>query len=218
MIFDRVLDELGSAIVRGDLPVGHGDSVEGFVARTGASRSIVREATRVLVSLGMLSAGRRVGLRVLPAEQWDVIDPHVVRWRLDGPDRAVALAELRALRRAVEPAAAAAAARAVASGTHDRSDLEALLASAERLASAAGAADPAPILPADRAFHGRLLALSGNAMFARLQRVVERALEERADVEPDAHDVALHRTLADAVAAGDADRAAAAMREIVDRT
>ncbi|ROP63837.1 DNA-binding FadR family transcriptional regulator [Curtobacterium sp. PhB130] len=214
--FDRVLDELGSAIVSGTLPTGHVDSIDGFVVRTGASRSIVREATRVLVGLGLLSAGRRVGLRVRPREDWDVIDPRVVGWRLAGSERDAVLAELRALRRAVEPEAAAAAADRVASGAVPPDGLEALVAAAGRLA--ADGADAATRLQSDRAVHRRLLDLSGNAVFARLAQVVERALDEREHIGPDPHDMALHVALADAVARGDAPGAAAAMREIVDRT
>ncbi|MFJ3385483.1 MULTISPECIES: FadR/GntR family transcriptional regulator [unclassified Curtobacterium] len=214
--FDRVLDELGSAVVAGTLPEGHVDSIDGFVVRTGASRSIVREATRVLVGLGLLSAGRRVGLRVRGREHWDVIDPRVVGWRLDGPERDAVLAELRALRRAVEPEAAAAAADRVASGAFPPDGLEALVAAAGRLA--ADDADATHRLQSDRAVHRSLLDLSGNAVFARLALVVERALDERAHIGPDPYDMALHVALADAVARGDAPGAASAMREIVDRT
>ena len=214
--FDRVLDELGSAVVDRTLPPGCADSIDGFVTRTGASRSIVREAVRVLAGLGLLSAGRRVGLRVLPASEWDVLDPRVIGWRLAGPDRQDALAELRALRRAVEPVAAAAAARR-ASDAPCAAGLEALLAAADRLASAADTGDAATFLQADRDLHRLVLELSGNAMYRRLHRVVVRALDERVGIGPEAHDVGLHLVVARAVLAGDADGAAQAMREIVDR-
>jgi DNA-binding FadR family transcriptional regulator len=214
--FDRVLDELGTAVVVGTLPPGHTDSIDGFVTRTGASRSIVREAVRVLVGLGLLSAGRRVGLRVLPAPEWDVLDPRVIGWRLGGPDRQDALAELRALRRAVEPVAAAAAAER-ASDASCAVGLEALLAAADRLASAASLRDAATFLQADRDLHRLVLELSGNAMYRRLHRVVVRALDERLGIGPDDHDVGLHVVVARAVVAGDADGAEQAMREIVDR-
>lgn len=104
--FSRVLETIGRAIVSGELPPGHVDTVEGLGQRTGASRSIVREATRVLVSLGLVSAGRRVGLTVLGRDRWDVLDPAVIRWRLDSPDRERQVDELRALRLAIEPEAA----------------------------------------------------------------------------------------------------------------
>ncbi|MGG7308555.1 FadR/GntR family transcriptional regulator [Curtobacterium sp. AB451] len=217
MIFDRVLDGLGSAIVDGSLPPGHRDSIDGFVSRTGSSRSIVREAVRVLVGLGLLSAGRRVGLRVLPASEWDVLDPRVVGWRLAGPAREVTLAELRALRRAVEPAAARAAAGR-ASDASQRASQEALLAAADRLAAATGPDDAATFLQADREVHRLVLELSGNALYGRLHRVVARALDERAGIRPAVHDVGLHARLARAVVDGDPDGAGVVMTEIIDRT
>ncbi|MGN8048251.1 FadR/GntR family transcriptional regulator [Curtobacterium sp. 22159] len=225
MIFDRVLDGLGTAIVSGTLPTGHTESIDGIVARTGASRSIVREAVRVLVGLGLLSAGRRVGLRVLPARDWDVLDPRVIGWRLAGPDRDIALLELRELRRAIEPAAAAAAAAAVAAARAAHTDgaslpraLEALLATTDRLATGAGAAPrrPAAWAEADQELHRLVFELSGNAVYGRLHRVVSRALDERAAIGPDPAAVDLHVAVARAVADGDPTAAADAMRAIID--
>ena len=216
MIFDRVLDELGTAVTGGTLEPGHTVSIDGLVGRTQASRSIVREAVRVLVGLGLLAARRRVGVTVQPETEWDVLDPRVIGWRLAGPDRAAALADLRALRRAVEPAAAAAAAERVSARATD--GREALLAAAERLTTATGPGDAATFLQADRDLHRAVLDLSGNTLFVRLGRVLGRALDERAGIGPDAHDVRLHVDLVRAVVAGDARGAAAAMQEIVDRT
>jgi DNA-binding FadR family transcriptional regulator len=219
--FDRALDQVGSAIVRGELPAGHADTVEGLVARTGASRSVVREATRVLGTLGMLSAGRRVGLRVRGREHWDVLDPLVIRWRLDSPERAVQIAELRSLRAAIEPAAAAAAAERVREGTAEEDALRQLAEAAESMRSAAD--DGAAFLAADHGLHGAVLALSANAMFVRLRAVIreslrERALVERADLPPDPHDVELHLQVVRAVAQGRAEEAARDMGEIIGRT
>lgn len=218
--FDRVVDELGRAIVDGSLPADHVDTIEGMVARTGASRSVVREATRVLGALGMLSAGRRVGLRVLAEDHWDVLDPMLIRWRLAGSGRRRQIDELRALRRAVEPDAAAAAAQAVRDG---KGECERIEGAADALRVAAADPDPAAFLQADRELHAAVLTLSGNSMFARLRAVIEeglrdRALGERAHLLPDAHDVELHAALARAVIGGDPEGAAAAMREIIDRT
>jgi DNA-binding FadR family transcriptional regulator len=227
--FDRVLDELGAAIVRGDLPEGHADTVEGLVERTGASRSVVREATRVLTALGLLTAGRRVGLRVRGREHWDVLDPLVIRWRLSGSGRPAQIAELRALRRAVEPEAAAAAASRVAAGEAPHDGLRALADAAARMrdwaggeAAAAGTSAPESFLAADSALHTAVLALCDNAMFARLRAVIEtslreRALVERADLPPEPHDVDLHLQVARAISEGRDEAAARAMREIVAR-
>lgn len=215
--YDRVLDAIGTAVVSGEFARGSRRSTDELVAWTGASRSIVREAVRVLVSLGLLHAGRRVGITVLGAVEWDVLDPRVVRWRLQGPDRERASAELRELRAAVEPLAAAAAARR-ASLDECAAGREALLATADELAAAATQDRRLDFTSADVRFHTRVLDLSGNVLYRRLHRVVGEALRERGSIRPDRHDVGLHLALARAVAAGDADGAADTMREIVHRT
>jgi DNA-binding FadR family transcriptional regulator len=217
--FERALDQLGAAIVAGEMPAGHTDTVDGFIARTGASRSVVREVTRVLGALGMLSAGRRVGLRIRPLAEWDLLDPRVIRWRLEGPGSAAQLAELRSLRHAVEPAAAAAAARGIRAG---RGSTHALEAAAARMLEAADGPESGAFLAADRAFHAAVLDLSGNAMLLRLRQVIEeglrhRALVERGELTPDRHDLALHREVAEAIGAGEEQRAASRMREIIER-
>ncbi|PWH06082.1 GntR family transcriptional regulator [Brachybacterium endophyticum] len=224
--FDQALAALGTAIVRGELPAGHADTIEGLVERTGASRSVVREATRVLGTLGMLSAGRRVGLRVLDREHWDVLDPLVIQWRLDSPERPTQIAELRALRQAIEPEAAAAAARTVRENAADHGRLTALTEAAGRMreGTRGAPADAAQsFLRADQDLHAAVLALSANAMFARLRAVIEeslreRALVERADEPPEPHDLDLHLEVARAISEGAPQRASIAMREIVDRT
>jgi DNA-binding FadR family transcriptional regulator len=210
------------AIVSGELVEGHADTIEGFVERTGASRSVVRESTRVLSSLGMLSAGRRVGVRVLGRPTWDVLDPLVIHWRLAGPDHDAQVVELRELRRAVEPEAVMAAAKSVALGLVPPTLIEQLTAAAAVLTTDAAAQDQDVFLRADSEFHQLVLRLSGNALFVRLQTVIDEALQEwtlhgRGPL-PEARDVALHTSVADAIARGDGEAGAAAMREIVERT
>lgn len=217
--FDRALDQLGADIVAGTLPPDATDTIEGFMARTGASRSVVREVTRVLGGLGMLRAGRRVGLHIRPLAEWDLLDPRVIRWRLEGPEAAWQVAELRSLRHAVEPAAAAAAARTVRERAADTAALE---TAARAMVAAADGPESGDFLAADRAFHAEVLALSGNAMLGRLRAVIEeglrhRALVERGERTPDRHDLGLHREVAAAILAGDEARAAARMREIIER-
>lgn len=215
--FERVLDQVGAAVVSGAVAVGSRRSIDDLVTWTGASRSIVREAVRVLVALGLLSARRRVGVTVLGVREWDVLDPRVVRWRLRGPDGDRVAVELRELRAAVEPAAAAAAARRAAlDACADRR--EALRTTADELAAAATRDDRLDFVAADVRFHALVLDLSGNALYRRLHQVVGQVLRERGSIRPDRHDVGLHLALADAVLDGRPDDAASTMRAIVDRT
>ena len=106
-LHDSLLTAIGSEIVSGTLPSGDVITLDGVSATHGVSRSVAREAIRVLESMGMVSSRRRVGITIQPAEQWNVFDPRVIRWRLDSGDRAAQLVSLSELRRGFEPAAAA---------------------------------------------------------------------------------------------------------------
>ena len=61
---------------------------------------------RVLESMGLVAARRRVGITVLPPARWNPFDPDIIRWRLAGPDRLRHLQSLSELRSAIEPLAA----------------------------------------------------------------------------------------------------------------
>ena len=101
-----VLDKLGQEIVSGTVPVDSVVRIDQLDERFGVSRSVVREAVRVLSSMGLVETRRRLGVRVRPRTQWNVFDPRVIRWRLDGPDREDQLVSLGELRRGFEPVAA----------------------------------------------------------------------------------------------------------------
>jgi DNA-binding FadR family transcriptional regulator len=197
--FERVLDSIGLAIVRGELPAGHVDTIEGLIARTAASRSIVREASRVLASLGMIRAERRVGLTILGRDEWQLLDPIIIRWREASADRAEQENELRDLRRAVEGEAAklAATRRSIA-------DMKVLNRALSDLDAAAQARDSSRFLIADQQLHTAILTASGSRLLMRLQTVVDEALRLRTPTNSAAwraarSDVRLHRELVTAI-------------------
>ena len=102
----RAIEHLGARIVAGELPAGHVMLAEHLEDELKVSRSVVREAVRVLQSLGLVETMKRVGIRVLPANRWNPFDPLVIRWRLAGEGRGGQLRSLAELRTAVEPVAA----------------------------------------------------------------------------------------------------------------
>lgn len=107
-----VVDQLGADIVSGDMAEGERFRLVDIEKRFAISRTVAREAMRTLEHLGMVSSGRRVGLKVLPRSSWAVYDPAVISWRL-GHDRTRAeqVARLNELRLGIEPVAAQLAAR-----------------------------------------------------------------------------------------------------------
>ena len=94
-----VLDALGQDIVSGATAVDSVLRIDQLDERFGVSRSVVREAVRVLSSMGLVETRRRLGVRVRPRSEWNVFDPRIIRWRLAGPDREDQLVSLGELRR-----------------------------------------------------------------------------------------------------------------------
>lgn len=215
-LHDDVLDALGRRIVGGELAPGTVLTLDSVDTEYDVSRSVSREAVRVLASMGLVASRRRVGVTVQPRSSWQVFDPRVIRWRLDSGDRIDQLRSLAELRSGLEPIAAALAAQratpeqcgelATAVGdmvVHGRSgDLEAFLA-------------------ADIAFHRVLLEASGNEMLAAMGDVVAEVLAGRTHHDlmpehPKSEAVDLHERVAVAVRSGDPEAARAAMQAIID--
>ena len=210
----HVLDTLGPEITAGEYPPGSVLRTDELAQRFDVSRSVMREAVRVLESMHLVESRRRVGVTVRPKSEWNVYDPEVIRWRLAGADRPGQLRSLTMLRSAVEPVAAGLAARhATAEQCAELTECALGMVAHSRGHKLEG------YLVHDVAFHRVVLAASGNEMFARLGDVVAEVLAGRThhDVmfeDPDPAAVTLHVQVAEAVRAGDAVRAEELTREI----
>lgn len=210
-----VLDTLGRRIASGELPAGAVITLAGIEAETGTSRTVVREAVRVLESLGMVSARRRVGITVRPRSDWHVLGAETIRWTLDGPLRRTHLVELMELRAALEPVAARLAAdRATAA---ERTELVRLAVELDRLGNA-GRGDSPGYLQVDIAFHTLLLAASRNALYAELAGPVREILVGRSDrgltpADPAPGTLDAHLAAARAIARGDGAEAERNVRD-----
>lgn len=211
-----VLDALGGRIASGSLAVGQVLTLEGICGEYAVSRSVAREAIRVLESMGMAASRRRVGITIQPRHRWNVFDPRVIRWRLDEGDRTEQLLQLSELRRGIEPVAAALAAER-ANPHHCR--IMAAAVSDMVVHGRDGNLDA--YLLADTIFHRTLLEASGNEMLRALAGVVEEVLSGRTHhgmmpARPKPEAIALHDEVARAVRLGDAATAERAMRAIIE--
>ncbi|OXM55566.1 FadR/GntR family transcriptional regulator [Amycolatopsis alba] len=200
----RIVDELGRLIVSGAFGTEQPIVPEDLGRRFSASRTVVREALRVLESKGMVAARPRVGTWTRPPEHWDAIDPDVIAWRVAGPERSRHLAELHELRLAIEPQAARMAA------WHRCPDELAVLVATYGLM--ADAVDLRAFQEADRAFHAALLRASGNALIAQLHIPVVAALEE----VPGDEVLSAHSLVVAAVLGKDGDGAESASRRLLE--
>ncbi|NDK89581.1 FadR family transcriptional regulator [Gordonia desulfuricans] len=215
-LHDHVLTTVGTRIATGALTEGDVLTLDGICTEYAVSRTLAREAIRVLESMGLVTSRRRVGITVQPATHWNVFDPRLIRWRLDGDGRAEFLVTLSELRRGVEPAAAALAAE-----RGDDHHCRVLAAAASDMAIAARTGDQQSYLLADKLFHQNLLAAGGNEMFRALTGVVDEVLAGRTHhgmmpETPNPVAIALHDDVARAIRLGDPGAAETAMRAIVD--
>lgn len=214
-LVDRVVQIIGQEIVSGRFPPGASLPYETeWCERFEVSRSVVREARRVLVSKKLIDIKARAGGRVRPMATWQLLDPDVLAWRALGPDREAFSTELFELRRVIEPAAAALAAQRIAPD-----DLSALRRAFEEM-EAAGE-DTERFLAPDIRFHRIIAGSVGNSLFRAIGDLTTVALDIALRMALDAprgqqQSLPLHKQVLDAVARQDAPGAAEAMRRLVD--
>ncbi|WP_182379628.1 FCD domain-containing protein [Nocardioides sp. WS12] len=215
-LHDNVLDALGQRIVSGTLAAGTVLTLDTIDSEYDVSRSVSREAVRVLASMGMVASRQRVGVTVQPRTSWQVFDPRLIRWRLDSEDRVAQLRSLGELRSGFEPVAAGLAA---VRATPDQCG--ALSAAASDMVVHGRSGDLEAFLAADVLFHQIVLEASGNEMLAALDGVVAEVLAGRTHhhlmpAHPKDEAIDLHVEVARAVRSGDATAARAAMAAIIE--
>ena len=214
-LHEHVIDELGGRIVRGELKADEVLPIEDELGETfGVSRTVVREAIKVLVHKHLLEVRTRTGTRVLPSVAWNHLDPDILRWRFASTLDAKFVSDVIELRRVVEPAAAElAAARATPS---------AVRAIEAALHDMATTTDVNAHHAADLRFHLCILEAAGNDLLLGLRYGIEGALSfairllTRSKEEGESSH-ALHKAVADAITKKDPAAARATMNQLVDR-
>lgn len=218
-LYAHVVEELGQRIIDGDLPAGTIVFADQLCERFGVSRSVVRESLRTLGSMGLLEARPQVGTRVLPSTEWDLLNPHVVKWRAQGPDYVHQMRQLLELRLGIEQVAAR-----LSSERMPAEDAERMLRAGLDMREAFDTGDARAFFDADVRFHRILLEGTGNAVIAQLADTVGVVLHVRgSDNRPGMHDltleaVELHIDLARALLERDSARAQASALAIVEGT
>jgi DNA-binding FadR family transcriptional regulator len=226
-ILGDVTGALGRRIVSGEWPVGHVLPTEAeMTAQFNVSRSVIREAIRVLNAKGLVRSRQMAGTRVLPRADWRLLDPDLIHWRMQVANRTELLKDLLQVRLALEPGVvwvATTSATPEARAAIDR-------AYAARLEMRDKAATPQEqrenFIATDLEFHRAFLAAVGSEILEQLFSVIEAALALMFDVQLAATGSAvelgnidgtdrLHRDVYEAFAAGDANRAEHAMRVLI---
>src|SRR5207247_3167418 len=102
-----VVHDLGLRIVQGELEAGESlPTEEELSSELTASRTVLREAIKVLAAKRLVESRPKTGTRVRQRAEWNLLDPDVLAWQLEaGPDRRF-LEDTLELRGLIEPAAA----------------------------------------------------------------------------------------------------------------
>ena len=211
----EVAAKIGSDIVAGRLPVGTMIPAEPeLCARFGVSRTVVREAVKLLCSRGLLKTGSGIGTWVLPTSEWNFLDPSVFAWVQNSDNAEHVIQHLFAFRTAVEPAAAAEAAR--------NASLEQLYALESALEMMSTARDDfAQWIEGDIAFHTALYIASNNVFMAPLANLFRQYFRMSFRVSSShlhhQHCLEEHRDVFEAIRNRNPDKAYSTVRILLER-
>ena len=208
-----MLDEVGRDIVTGAYESASFPTEAELAQRHRVSRSVTREAVKMLTAKGLLTARPRKGTSVQPSTSWNLFDPDVLRWLLERKFSLRLLRQFSDLRVAIEPAAAGLAAAA-----SDPAGVAAIRAGFARMEAAeAGADDP---LEADIAFHIAVLNASANPFYMQFRDLVTTALRTSIRFtnrfKGRTASLPAHGAVLEAIEAGDSPAARAAMAAIIE--
>lgn len=208
-LFSHVLDRLGGDIVQGKFPTaGSLPREQDLCDYLGASRSVVREVTRVLAQKGMLKATPKIGIRVRPETDWNVMDIDVLKWIWQFGPREQFVRDFLEFRLIFEPMASfQAAMRATAEQRKEILDLYGLLIRSNELLLAGG--DRAYSISCDIAFHSAIFRASGNRMLTYLGSMISEMMARQVQETTAAPGqfglgLPLHEKVAQAIAGRDA--------------
>ncbi|MFB9660241.1 FadR/GntR family transcriptional regulator [Glycomyces mayteni] len=206
-----VTAELVQRIVRGDYRSGAALPAEHALCDAfSVSRTVVREAVKVLQEKGLVQIRQGSGTQVLPPTSWNMLDEMVLAATIEEDGTLGVLDDLVVTRRLLESDMANVAAR-----TADRDALDRMRELVDEMDLLVD--DPESYHEHDRAFHDTVMRASGN----RIARAVVRSLESqvintssymgRTDRSLCEASNRGHRSIFERIAARDAEGAADAM-------
>jgi DNA-binding FadR family transcriptional regulator len=207
-----LLDSLGRSIVIGHYEKQVFPTEAELAVQHSVSRSVTREAVKMLCAKGLLSARPRQGTIIEPTSSWNLFDTDVLRWLLERKFSVDLLRHFNQLRVAIEPAAAALAA------VHaDGAQLNAIHLGVARMQAAEDGQDNT--LESDIAFHVAVLRASNNPFYLQFRDVVTTALHSSIQftnrIKGRSASVADHAAVRDAIVRRDAEDARIAMQRII---
>ncbi len=202
----QVCRELGRRIVGGHLREDAVIDDESKLAdRFGVSKTVIREAVKLLVGKGLLEVRRGSGTRVRRRGSWSLLDDDVLAWHLSVEPKPDFLRQLMDVRRIFEPKAAAWAARFGSAEHHQ------VITDAQLRMEQEGISVEQFVL-ADAQFHRAVLQAANNEILLSMEGVIFSALLSsiritNTDPRENLLSIPIHREVLEAVLNRDPDTA-----------
>ncbi|MGF1476256.1 MAG: FadR/GntR family transcriptional regulator [Geminicoccaceae bacterium] len=165
----RIVDTLGRRVVAiGAEGVTSLPSEAELASELAVSRTVLREAVKVLTAKGLIESRPKIGISVRSRRYWNLLDPDVLRWYFADRPTHEQLKQVFELRLIFEPQAAAMAA--------DRRDEEQLRRMRRAFRGMALSETSEENIESDLSFHLAILEASGNELLSSLGNVISSAL------------------------------------------
>jgi DNA-binding FadR family transcriptional regulator len=168
-LLGKIVQDIGLRIVDGTYAPGVALPTEpDLMVELDVSRTVLREAIKILAGKGLVESRTRSGTQVLPRGEWNLLDPTILRLYCQVVEYGSFAHSFQQIRVIIEPEAAALAAR-----HRSREQLAAI----EAAYCAMEAADDAKSwTPADLGFHETILDATGNPFMRPLGALISAAL------------------------------------------
>lgn len=215
-LHDIVARNIGSGILAGTYPPGALLPNEAEWTKIfGASRTAVREAIKTLSAKGLILSRPKIGSRVQPRSNWNMLDRDVLDWHDAASDKSSFLNEIQEARRLFEPGIAK-----LAANKRTEAQLQRLQSALTIMKTAHVQSE---IVAADTEFHEALIAAANNDLITPFGIIIEKSLHSLFDFTTRRNPhysiaLKLHEAIVEAVAKSDGPAAYQAMLALIADT
>lgn len=214
---EQVVRQIGMSILQNTFKPGDILATEPeLCAQLGVSRTVLREALKLLVAKGLIESRPGMGTRVCPRRDWNLLDPDIIAWQAEAGGPRSYFQDVCEIRLMIEPMAA----RLAASRATD-AEIAAIDDWCQRMALAIN--DPDAYTSADLQFHAAICIASHNELVPQLMASLHAALYASRVITNNVsganeHAMPIHQAVAHAIHHHDEQRAEDAMRTLVMAT
>lgn len=213
----QVVNRLGERIVSGDIAVGDTLPNEDDLQKEfNVSRTVIREAVKILTDKGLLEVRPRRGTWVRPSEDWNLLDPDMLQWQYaSGPTRDF-LSKVSEVRRSIEVTASELAALRAT-----QTDIDLIQRKYAALEESIG--DSEAYIEADLSFHEAIFKACHNELLEQLALTLRIALQSSRKITTQvpggvADSLPIHKKVVDAIVNRDPEEARTATNQLIDRS